>query len=96
MSVEKTGRTTSYTTGKITDVVATVKVDYEIGTLTFSNQLIIVSAGAPFSDAGDFGSLIVERESKRPTGLLFAGSNSHTIANHIEDVLAQLKVKIVA
>jgi hypothetical protein len=27
---------------------------------------------------------------------LFAGSGSHTIANHIEDVLGQLGVSIVA
>ena len=96
MKVEKTGRTTGYTTGTIQDISANVKVGYEIGALTFSNQIIIVGGATSFSDAGDSGSLIVEQAAKRPVGLLFAGSASHTIANHIEDVLNQLKVSIVA
>jgi hypothetical protein len=97
MRVEKTGRTTSYTTGKIHDVSADVKVEYEaLGTLTFVDQIIVTGKGRSFSDAGDSGSLIVERRSKRPVALLFAGSASHTIANRIGDVLAALGVSIVA
>jgi hypothetical protein len=96
MVVEKTGRTTGYTLGAIRDVSATVKVTYDLGTLTFADQIIIVGSKGAFSDAGDSGSLIVEKRSKRPTALLFAGSDTHTIANHIEDVLDQLKVQIVA
>ena len=96
MKVEKTGRTTGYTSGTISDVSANVKVGYDIGTLTFSDQIIIVGGTTSFSEAGDSGSLIVEQNAKRPVGLLFAGSGSHTIANHIEDVLDQLKVSIVA
>jgi hypothetical protein len=96
MKVEKTGRTTGFTTGTIRDISANVKVQYEAGLLTFSDQIIIVGGASSFSDAGDSGSLIVEQTAKRPVGLLFAGSSSHTIANHIEDVLDQLKVSIVA
>jgi hypothetical protein len=29
-------------------------------------------------------------------GLLFGGTDKYTVANHINDVLAQLKVKIIA
>jgi len=39
MKVEKTGRTTGYTAGTIHDISANVKVDYDIGPLTFSDQL---------------------------------------------------------
>ena len=77
-------------------ISANVKVGYDLGTLTFEDQIIIVGGTKSFSDAGDSGSLIVEQKSKRPVGLLFAGSDSHTIANHIEDVLQQLNVSIVA
>jgi hypothetical protein len=96
MKVEKTGRTTGYTAGVIHDVSASVKVGYDIGTLTFSDQIIIFGGSASFSDAGDSGSLIVDQAAKRPVGLLFGGSTAYTIANHIEDVLDQLKVQIVA
>ena len=73
-----------------------MKVGYDIGPLIFENQIIIVGGTSSFSDAGDSGSLIVEQTAKRPVGLLFGGSTSYTIANHIEDVLDQLKVSIVA
>jgi len=95
MAVEKTGRTTGYTTGTVRDVSADVKVDYDIGPLIFSDQIIVVGDRGSFSDAGDSGSLIVDRNSKRPVGLLFGGSPSHTIANHIGDVLQELGVKVV-
>ena len=49
----------------------------------------------PFSDAGDSGSLILERDSQQAAALLFAGSTTHTIANHIEDVLKALRVTLV-
>jgi hypothetical protein len=97
MKVEKTGRTTGYTTGVIRDVQATVKVTYDSGTLTFADQIVIVNAGgSSFSDAGDSGSLIVARTTKQAVGLLFGGTASHTLANHIDDVLSALNVSIVA
>jgi hypothetical protein len=95
MKVEKTGRTTGYTTGTVTDVAATMKVTYDLGVLTFTDQILIIGGTEAFSDAGDSGSLIVDRKTKRATGLLFAGSASHTIANHMEDVLDALKATIV-
>lgn len=45
---------------------------------------------------GDSGSLIVDRKSKQAVALLFAGSATNTIANHIDDVLGALGVTIVA
>ena len=100
MLVMKTGRTTGHTRGQIFDVSADVTVPYEdkngnefLG--RFSNQILIVGTPGSFSTNGDSRSLIVDRATTRATGLLFAGSSTHTIANHIEDVLAALGVSLV-
>jgi hypothetical protein len=88
-AVEKYGRTTSLTTGKVTGIGATVLVSYSsTKTAKFVNQIIISGKGS-FSKAGDSGSLIVTNDGhKHPVGLLFAGSSSITIANPINDVLS--------
>ena len=96
LAVHKMGRTTGYTRGIIEDVSADVKVGYESGEFLFNNQIIIKGAvNTLFSDSGDSGSLIVARTSGRATGLLFAGSSTFTIANHVEAVLAALNVELV-
>jgi len=95
MAVHKHGRTTGYTRGKVIDIAADVNVTYDFGVARFMNQIIIVGSGGSFSDAGDSGSLIVRRTGNRATGLLFAGSSTHTIANHITDVLGALAVTLV-
>jgi hypothetical protein len=46
------------------------------------------------SAAGDSGSMIVDRATQRATALLCAGSASHTIGNHMSDVLAALGVAL--
>lgn len=95
MRVHKVGRTTEYTKGTVFDISADVKVEYEIGTLSFQGQILVRGeAGRVFSDAGDSGSVIVDRASGRATGLLFAGSRAYTIANHLSDVLRKLKVRL--
>jgi len=96
MIVHKFGRTTGYRVGFIDSTMMDVSVDYEIGTLTFNDQIIIKGLnGEPFSAEGDSGALIVERNTSRAIGLLFAGSASHTIANHISDVLQALNVSLM-
>jgi Peptidase family S64 len=95
MNVEKTGRTTGYTTGVVHDISASVKVNYDIGTLVFDDQVIVYGAKGAFSDAGDSGSLIVDRATKRATALLFGGSSQYTIGNHIENVLNALGATLV-
>jgi hypothetical protein len=95
MRVHKHGRTTGYTRGHVIDVAADVNITYDFGTARFVDQIIIVGESGSFSDAGDSGSLIVDRTSKRATGLLFAGSATHTIANHVTDVLTALGVTLV-
>lgn len=94
VSVIKNGRTTQATQGTITTVgVNGVRVTYSAGVATFNNQIIIVGLGGrPFSAGGDSGSVIVTAGTKQPTALLFAGSQTHTIANPIQAVMAALGI----
>ena len=77
------------------DVSADVNITYDFGAARFIDQIVIVGDTRSFSDAGDSGSLIVRRSGNRAIGLLFAGSASHTIANHLGEVLDALHVTLV-
>jgi hypothetical protein len=89
--VRKTGRTTEYTEGKIELVDATVQVQYGAGKIaTFEKQLI----SGYMSKGGDSGSLLVEKNSLRAVGLLYAGSDQVTIYNPIQFVLDALEITI--
>ena len=96
MEVQKYGRTTGHTTGKITGINATMNVGFRDGTARFVGQIMITGNG--FSGPGDSGSLIVAGGSgsnaRRPVGLLFAGSQSSTLANPIDEVLKRFEVTI--
>ena len=85
-SVEKYGRTTGYTSGRVYAINANVNVNYSVGTALFCNQIIITPG--TFSSGGDSGSLVVTSSGKNPVGLLFAGSSQYTIINPIQDVLS--------
>lgn len=97
--VQKYGRTTSLTKGKVYALNVTTNVSY--GDVTgdgkedvarFVGQIMITPG--TFSAGGDSGSLIVTQEGNNPVGLLFAGSNLYTIANPIDAVLTHLGVTI--
>jgi len=88
--VQKSGRTTGYTTGQITQIDVTVTVDYDGKSATFRNQLL----AGPMSAGGDSGSAVLDMN-KRVVGLLFAGSASSTIINPIQAVLNALQVQLV-
>ncbi len=88
--LQKTGRTTNYTTGRITTVNATVDVNYGGGRVArFRDQILTT----PMSAGGDPGSLVADRENFA-VGLLFAGSPQVTILNQIQHVRALLRVEI--
>jgi hypothetical protein len=98
MMVHKFGRTTSYRAGRVSSVFFDVTIPYEVGEVTFNDQIAIRGLnGKRFSDAGDSGSAILERSTNKVVGLLFAGATngSLTFANHIQDVFTQLKVQLV-
>lgn len=90
MSVQKTGRTTNYTTGRITAINAVVNVSYGGGqTARFEKQVLSTSMSA----GGDSGSLLLDMDNKA-VGLLFAGSSSVTVYNDIRYVQALLGIRI--
>jgi hypothetical protein len=89
-NIKKSGRTTGFTTGRITQIDATVQVSYgSAGTATFTNQFV---AGA-MSSGGDSGSAVLNEEDY-VVGLLFAGSDNTTIINPIQLVLDALGITI--
>ena len=88
--VQKSGRTTGYTQDQITQIDVTVSVVYGTQIAIFKNQLM---AGA-MSQGGDSGSAVLDMN-KQVVGLLFAGSDTTTIMNPIQDVLAALQVQLV-
>ena len=94
MSVQKYGRTTSFTKGTVTGINATVLISYWSGTARFVNQVIIEGETGSFSDSGDSGSLIVTQSDNQPVALLFAGSSTVTIGNPIDEVLNAFGVTI--
>ncbi len=88
--VKKTGRTTNFSTGRITAVNATVDVGYGSGrTARFRDQIITTAMSSP----GDSGSLITTLDNVA-IGLLYAGSAAATIANQIENVRNLLRVEV--
>jgi len=95
-SVQKYGRTTRLTKGMVYATNGNVKVQYDTGVARFVKQIIITPG--TFSAGGDSGSLVVDAStgsnSRRPVGLLFAGSSTHTIANPIGAVLDAFGVTI--
>ncbi len=89
-AVQKSGRTTGYTTGQITQIDVTASVDYGGQIAIFKNQLM----AGPMSQGGDSGSAVLDMN-KQVVGLLFAGSTSTTIMNPIQFVLDALQVQLV-
>jgi len=97
-AVQKYGRTTSLTTGTVSEINLTVNVCYEgfvvcTKLAKFVDQIAI--SNGSFSDGGDSGSLIVTNDANNnPVGLLFAGSSTRTIANRIDLVLNRFNVTV--
>jgi hypothetical protein len=91
LAVQKSGRTSGYTTGQITQIDVTAVVNYDGKPATFRNQLVAGSMSA----GGDSGSAVLDMN-KRVIGLLFAGSpGSTTLINPIQAVLNALQAQLV-
>jgi S1-C subfamily serine protease len=88
--VRKTGRTSNFTTGRVLAVNATVDVNYGGGRKARFCRQIITTAMAR---GGDSGSLVCDLE-ERAVGLLFAGSSTITVVNHIHYVVNLLGIRI--
>ncbi|WP_336605754.1 hypothetical protein [Streptomyces sp. BA2] len=88
--VKKTGRTTNISFGRIIAVDATIDVNYgTAGTARFKDQILTTNISA----GGDSGSLVTSLDNVA-MGLLFAGSSTVTVLNHLENVRALLRVEI--
>lgn len=100
LEVRKFGRTTGLTPGQVAETNVTVSVCYETrgpfmcaSAATFVDQFTVTPGS--FSAGGDSGSLIVtDNSASNPVGLLFAGSDTRTIANQIDPVLGRFGVAI--
>ena len=96
MAVQKYGRTTGHTHGQISGVNATMNIGFRDRSARFSGQIVITGGG--FSGPGDSGSLIVAEgggsNDRRPVALLFAGSQTSTLANPIDLVLDRFGAEI--
>jgi hypothetical protein len=101
MKVAKSGRSTGLTCSSVlaTNIVTGTPVQYQKGcgtgatfSVSFSN-LVDIAGPVPtsFSAEGDSGSLIVTQNTADPVALLFAGSDTDTIANPVSDVLSTSK-----
>jgi len=89
--VQKTGRTTNYTTGRVTAINATVNVNYGGGRVARMVRQIVTTN---MSAGGDSGSLLCDL-GENAVGLLFAGSSRVTIHNDIRYVQSLLGIRVV-
>ena len=103
VAVTKIGAATQQTTGKVDGTNEDIDVMYNDDpdlTAHLTGQIAIVGDDeAPFSAAGDSGSLVLTWPGRRPMGLLLGGSittaTPHSFASPISRILADFKVTIV-
>jgi hypothetical protein len=87
--VQKCGRTTGLTTGKVIALHGSFTIGYEFGQARF-NDCIVLSG---MSAGGDSGSVIMDK-SMNAVGLLFAGSGKVTLASPIQYVISEYGLTI--
>lgn len=85
--VQKSGRTTRVTVDEVIGTDSTVDVSYDGGVARFVDQIIC----GPMSAGGDSGSVVYDANGNA-IGLLFAGSDTITIVNRIQDVFTALDI----
>ena len=98
MKVTKVGRTTGKTTGRVVDVNFRTTINYAgVGLVGFLDQVLCTR----YTEGGDSGSLVIDKESGKAVGLHFAGSSpadgnpGSSIFSPIQQVLEALSVKLV-
>jgi PKD repeat protein len=93
--VQKFGRTTNLTNGRVREINVALNVCYNWPSCTqvglFTGQI----ATNDMSNGGDSGSLTVTRDNaNNPVGLLFAGGGGRTFHNPIDEVLDEFGVVV--
>jgi hypothetical protein len=89
MSVRKSGRTTGVTTGTVTTVGTSLKVEMDEGEMVMFTDQVTTNMG---SQGGDSGSLVLTPDNQ-VVGLLFAGSDRITVFNKIHNVMDALNIE---
>jgi hypothetical protein len=87
--VQKCGRTTGYTTGRVLAVNGTFTISYDQGPTQFTDCMVLTA----MSKGGDSGSLIMDMGMKA-VGHLFAGSPKVTLAIPISYIVNEYGLKI--
>lgn len=109
LAVEKVGRTTGHTRGRILGVVPmpmgvayNVK-EYGVSKTVYFNDVIMVEGenGQPFSKSGDSGSLVIATDDsglRRAVGIVFAGNEArgHSFMLSLPAILDKLNVELVS
>ncbi len=94
--IQKCGRTTGFTKGKINAVNSLIVVGYDTAGAQFSGCIAYQSQFRipTFSAGGDSGSLVVTQADRRPIGLHFAGGGFTGFSNPISPILNRFKVGV--
>lgn len=90
--VQKTGRTTGYTVGKVVSINWTGRIGYSRGKALFTDCILI--EGDLFSQGGDSGSPIFDMNGNF-IGILFAGSQTHTIVCKYTNIEIEAGMELV-
>jgi GH25 family lysozyme M1 (1,4-beta-N-acetylmuramidase) len=91
MAIEKFGRTTGFTTGKVTAINGTFKVG--AGNTQYTVKEVFTSDIR--SSGGDSGSALAERYTAKLLGILFAGNGSYTLGVTAKNVFEQLNIELM-
>lgn len=89
MQIQKCGRTTGYTTGRVLGLNGTFSIEYDFGVAKFNKCVVTTN----ISRGGDSGSVIFDMD-MNAVALLFAGSPKVTIANPMSIVQQHYGLKI--
>ena len=82
--VQKCGRTTGLTTGKVVALHGSFTIGYDFGQARFNDCIVLTGMSA----GGDSGSVIMDTN-MNAVGLLFAGSGKVTLASPIQYVISE-------
>ncbi|MEG6617149.1 hypothetical protein V6C27_12095 [Peptococcaceae bacterium 1198_IL3148] len=89
MPVRKSGRTTGVTSGTVTTVGTSLKVEMDGNEMVMFNDQVTTNMS---SQGGDSGSLVLTPDNQ-VVGLLFAGSDKITVFNKIQHVMDALNIE---
>lgn len=90
--VQKVGRTTGKTQGRVVSLNWTGSVQYSRGTATFTDCILVEGDG--FSSGGDSGSPVLSLDNHY-IGALFAGSDKYTIVCKYSNIEKEANVELV-